>query len=276
MRTTLTLLFWNLGGEKKFDERRDRLLAVLENLSRAYHPNVVMLAECALKEDQVIKSISTRKQTFRFEGDVKDKVHLFTDLPPRRCRIIAQDGIARRLTLYHLKPTAEPVILGGIHFPDKYNMPDEKDALLEMLNYADTIRLVEDELRLTDRTILIGDFNRNPYESPMLAERSLNAKMTMGIALRAKTRAFYNPMWGYFGDQSPGPPGTHYYPKSEAGNHRWHILDQVLLRTGLIDSFESVKVLSHDGQHWPLLTRSGLPDTSITDHLPLLTRFRFA
>jgi hypothetical protein len=83
---------------------------------------------------------------------------------------------------------------------------------------------------------------------------------------------FYNPMWGCFGDRTEGPPGSYYLHASKPLNYYWNLYDQVLLRPGLMDLLQEVRVLEDDGQT-SLLTRHGLPDGSAgSDHLPVLFR----
>ena len=80
---------------------------------------------------------------------------------------------------------------------------------------------------------------------------------------------FYNPMWGCFGDRTPGPPGSFYLGTSKPVNYFWNIYDQVLLRPGLVDALRDLAILDTDGSE-SLLTKAGLPQTSGgSDHLPL-------
>src|SRR6185312_15686412 len=87
---------------------------------------------------------------------------------------------------------------------------------------------------------------------------------------------FYNPMWGRMGDMNEGPPGTFYHPHGSRTNIYWHMLDQVLIRTELIDSFigaslrvldkgvsriGEVDLLSEQRRHWKL---------TVSDHLPIV------
>ena len=126
------------------------------------------------------------------------------------------------------------------------------------------------------RTVVVGDLNMNPFEDGMIGAPALHAVMTRQLARRVQRtvqgkayRFFYNPMWGYFGDRSPGPPGTYYLRSSKPGNYFWNIYDQVLLRPALMDRLARLEVLQHDGSA-SLLTRRGLPaETNGSDHLPV-------
>jgi hypothetical protein len=83
-------------------------------------------------------------------------------------------------------------------------------------------------------------------------------------------RRFYNPMWGAFGDRTPGPAGSYYWKASNEENTHWAMLDQVLIRPGLIERLEGVRILDHDGTH-PLVGENGIPNRDkYSDHLPLV------
>jgi len=162
-----------------------------------------------------------------------------------------------------------------VHLPSKMHQDsDDQAGLLSWL--ADDIARVEQELQHT-RTVVVGDFNMNPFEVGLISSVGLHAAMTRDIA-RAGQRTvqgracpfFYNPMWGFFGDTSAGPPGTYRYDRSgRPVNYCWNIFDQVLVRPALLDSFKSdrVAVLSSAGDV-SLLSRSGRPTPS--DHLPIV------
>ena len=129
------------------------------------------------------------------------------------------------------------------------------------------------------KTIIVGDFNMNPFDYGMIAGPAMNSVMTKKIASRGsrtiqkrKFHFFYNPMWGCFGDRSDGLAGTYYYDKSGHVNYYWNIFDQVLLRPELIKFFidQKLKILISDGNS-SLLNSNGIPDCNhFSDHLPIL------
>jgi len=132
------------------------------------------------------------------------------------------------------------------------------------------------------RTLVVGDLNMNPFEPGVVGAAGLHGVMTRQIASRgARTvqgrsyEFFYNPMWGVFGDGSPGPPGTYYYDDSRHVNYSWNVFDQVLLRPELLHSFsnDQLQVLTRAGN--TLLTKGvdGVIDgRNASDHLPVLFR----
>ncbi len=81
-------------------------------------------------------------------------------------------------------------------------------------------------------------------------------------------RFFSNPMWGCFGDRTPGPPGTYYYPRGSYG----HLFDQVLLRPALMDALTELRILEDDGVESLLTDRKRPRASQASDHLPILFR----
>lgn len=84
---------------------------------------------------------------------------------------------------------------------------------------------------------------------------------------------YYNPMWSYLGDLSPGPPGT-IYDRSGRGPYGWSMLDQVILSHSVVDLFGGVQILTTAGTS-SLLDANGRPDSqNASDHLPVMLKLR--
>ncbi len=174
------------------------------------------------------------------------------------------------------------ILLAVGHFPSKTYQSDISQAF-ECSELSREIRQTEQEIGHS-RTIMVGDFNMNPFEDGIVSANGFNAVMTQGIAERKfrtvqnrKYPFFYNPMWGLFGDALPGrPPGTYYYAGSEHRSFFWNIFDQVLIRPDLMNSFrnEELKILGSDGND-SFMMSYGIPDSrAVSDHLPILFRLR--
>jgi hypothetical protein len=129
--------------------------------------------------------------------------------------------------------------------------------------------------------VLVGDLNMNPFESGVVGANGLHAVMTQERAQRGVRKVggkeypfFYNPMWGFFGDLTKGPPGTYHYDSAEQVTYFWNIFDQVLIRPALLQHFDatSLKVISGD-EKISLLNEQGIPDkANVSDHLPIVFR----
>jgi hypothetical protein len=152
----------------------------------------------------------------------------------------------------------------------------ENDQTLNAVRVADLIRKAEDQVGHM-KTLVIGDFNMNPFEVGLVGSDCFHAVMDQNIAkkrsrtVQGQNRAyFYNPMWGFMGDSSPGPSGTYYYSNSEYVNYFWNTFDQVLLRPNLLDAFskENLAVISKIGDRDLIVNQKILSMSS--DHLPIM------
>jgi endonuclease/exonuclease/phosphatase family metal-dependent hydrolase len=140
---------------------------------------------------------------------------------------------------------------------------------------AAEIAEIEDE-RSHRNTVFVGDFNMSPFDPGMTLVTGMHGLMTQQLAEKADRRhhsknyrRFYNPMWGFFGDRTPGPPGTHYWRSSVIENHHWAILDQVLLRSSIASKLHTLNIIANDGTH-SLFGNDGAPDKRVlSDHLPI-------
>jgi len=182
------------------------------------------------------------------------------------------------LSIWELKVGRYPgVLLAVVHLPGKINW-ERDDQTLQATTFARDIARTEDEVGHL-RTVLVGDLNMHPFDPGCAGANALHGVMATTIARKrdrvvrgAEFRYFYNPMWGCFGDRTPGPPGSYYLSSSKPLNYFWAMYDQVLLRPDLMDTLVELRVLDNDGTT-SLLTRDGLPRTSNgSDHLPILFR----
>lgn len=129
----------------------------------------------------------------------------------------------------------------------------------------------------SDKTIIIGDFNINPFDHGMIDADQFHSLPFYEVAKKnARTVAdgsfkmFYNPMWRFFGDIEK-PYGTHYYNGNDIDNVFWNIYDQIMIRPDLREYFvdEELKIVTKTS-HSSLLDRNGHPNKEISDHLPII------
>jgi len=266
----MVFFFWNTN-------RRD-LAALIGQASRLHDLDVIILAE----NDQSWATLAAhlnvgQSPTYRpaIALGQTASLALITRLPEGSVAPLADyPGLSFRSIAGPMGPS---LTLGMTHLRSKLHQGDTDQA------YASTVvrqRVTEVEDRVGHRrTVLVGDFNMNPFEDGMVSAGGLHAVSVRAIAERAKRtvdgeeyRFFYNPMWGQFGDRPPRPPGTYYYSRSHYVEYFWNIFDQVLVRPELLYSFDdnSIRILSAIGTT-ELRTPSGIPNaTSASDHLPLV------
>ena len=226
-----------------------------------------------------------------FTGEAKDLLCFLSD-DNMNYYVIPQIGCQRITILSKLKPkhfqhraeteyyTIKELFVPGwykllvafIHFPSKLFATDD-DQMVESQMFKQEIEMAEKQCQ-NYNTIIIGDFNMNPFEKGMAAASaihsipcSLTAKERKRVIKGREYSMFYNPMWNLFGDND-NKPGTYYYKKASHLVYFWNIFDQVIIRPGLIDKFnsKSLEIISKAGEI-SLVDENHRP--CLSDHLPI-------
>jgi len=128
----------------------------------------------------------------------------------------------------------------------------------------------------TNNTLIIGDFNIDPYDRAFIAANTLHAipyleeaKREYRIVNNNEYRMFYNPTWKFFSKRNI-PYASYYYNNSDIVNYYWYMYDQIIIRPHLINAFidESLSIVSETNNH--RLIKNNTPDKiKYSDHLPL-------
>jgi hypothetical protein len=263
----MRFLFWNV--------KKNPVGPILSQLAEDYAVDVVILAECADPE-AILGDLNLKTEyPFHRTEDLITRIVIYTRFPREDMETVYGDKF---LTIRHIGFLARrSILIAATHFPSKL-FRDEYHLWERANQISAKIREVEGALG-TSRTVLVGDLNMNPFEKGVISASGLHAVMTRAIARkegrtvdRESYPFFYNPMWGRFGDNTEGPPGTYYRQGSSLTEYFWHTFDQVLIRPALLDRFDenSLQVLTECGER-RFLRQSGIPDNSrVSDHLPLL------
>jgi endonuclease/exonuclease/phosphatase family metal-dependent hydrolase len=164
------------------------------------------------------------------------------------------------MALVHL-----PVKSGGVQDTDQHSWAEW---------IARDIAQIEDDEQCFD-TVLVGDMNMNPFDPGMVSVMGIHGLMTRELAQLPDRlhkgrsfRRFYNPMWGLFGDRTPGPAGSYFWNSSVPSNPHWHMFDQVLLRPSLMNRLYDLQILDSDGYD-SLLVNGKAGRDHLSDHLPI-------
>jgi hypothetical protein len=261
-------LFWNLAKKAP--------VSLIGQACRDHNVDILILAELEISTNDLLMELNSNGE-FRFfqQEKVPSAVTFFLRLPRNSINPVFDNG---RISIQSITPPiGAHLIVAACHLPSKLHADDEDQSY--------NLRRLRREIDAAERkaghqnTMVIGDFNLNPFEHGLRAVDGLHAVMDKRIAQR-KPRIvqgedwsyFYNPMWSRLGDESLGPPGTYFHSPSGVTDPYWHTLDQLLLRPGLLPYYQgkNLRVLTEIGSR-SLLGAIG-PDKSISDHLPLLIK----
>jgi endonuclease/exonuclease/phosphatase family metal-dependent hydrolase len=254
---------------------------VVADLVGEQKSDVVMLAECEIKPAALLRTLNR---------DARGRA--FTSRWARR------SSSSRRFSRQFLLPTFDSdrvsirrlalpgrseLILAAVHLPSKLHLSPESQNF-ECVKLAEKIIAVEDAAGHR-RTVLVGDFNMNPFESGMVAAKGLHSVMSRRLMTTREGRTvqgddyrfFYNPMWSHMGDARSDTAGTYFRNDADHVNYLWNMFDQVLLRPQLARRFDpgQVQIVKTVGSR-SLVREDGRPDSaSSSDHLPLVFELDF-
>ncbi len=179
----------------------------------------------------------------------------------------------RYFSLVKIKGKNKELIAGFVHFPSQLNCT--LDALGDIFARFRSQLVIEEVRCHIQDSMVIGDFNVNPFERPMISFRSMGATNGQDCSLRRSIKSyevsnqlFYNPMWTLYAAHKERPGGHKYL---NTPNHvlTWHFLDQVIIRPSLIEyfNFESLLVIKRT-KNFNYLNNNQVP--KVSGHLPLM------
>lgn len=263
-------LFWNLN--------RKPLAALIADLAEEHGIDLIILAECEIDPATMLRTLNRTSTRFHSITSGCQYITIYSGFPGQFVQTAYE---SKRVSIRKLElPARDPVLLVAVHLPSKLHRSGESQAR-EFQDLAGQIEM-EEQKAGHRRTILVGDFNVNPFEASMAG--GLHSVMSRQVASRGTRKVdgreypfFYNPMWCHFGDAVSNIAGSYFYDAGEHVNHYWNMFDQVLLRPELAARFDSARlsILKAIGS-LSLVRPNGRPNRKVgSDHLPLLFEVEF-
>ena len=270
----MRVLFWNTGKRP--------VVALLRDLSRRRDVDILVLAEVAFSMGEVVSQLNEDvERTYflaqeRLPRSFRRPLHILTRLGEDQVVAIRDSAGITAKRVFPILGLDFTIV--AVHLRSKLYQSHRDDQTLGTVRVSADIEAIEREVGHR-RTLVIGDFNMDPFEPGLVSFDCFHAVMSRRTAQRQSRTVegrerffFYNPMWNHFGDHPPNPPGSYYRAGSGRTEYFWHSFDQVLLRPDLLDHFQddSLEVVTHVGD-LSLVKENGAPDrTKGSDHLPLL------
>ena len=167
------------------------------------------------------------------------------------------------------------IIFGMIHAHSNLHKTDN-DRIMYFSKFYKDVENCESELD-TYNTIILGDFNSNPFDHSIISAGALHAIPYKEEAAKLcrtvdeiSYKTFYNPSWKLIAQNTP-PYGTYYYNSSDCANYFWNIYDQVIIRPNLIKAFvdDSLRIITKI-KNKTLLKDEYKPNKNYSDHLPIV------
>jgi len=265
------IIFWNTNKKDLTD--------LVCSITASTNADIVVLIESNGSPKEMLTALQTNvSPDFYYptviEPQIRQRFHCFCRTPKLDLSEI-HSGV--RVSVRKLKIGHDETLLMLVHGIDPRNYdPASRQSNIQLI--ADEMRHVQSQEK-TNKLILLGDFNMNPFDSGMNLPTGLNAMMTKACVKPGRRtyqyneyEYYYNPMWSLFGDNTDGPAGT-IYDTSQQGPYGWNMFEQVIVHHSLIEIFHSVQILTEAGKE-SLMTSKGRPNKkTASDHFPILANF---
>ena len=180
-----------------------------------------------------------------------------------------------RYTIYSVSDKTDSFIIAGIHLQDRLNSDSDtrKNTIRKLVKDIKE----QEKLLKHDNTIVIGDFNASPFDEELVQKDAFNAVLFKDLILRkeyvvverTEYRRFYNPMLNCFSEDD-STYGSHYYDPGIKSIY-WYFFDQVIVRKSLVNRIERIEIIKAINNQ--RLIKAVKPNSTISDHLPLLVKF---
>lgn len=263
-----TFLLWNVN--------RKPLDGLIVRLVQQHKVHVLVLIEPPDTDDTLLQALNGIARFVRVQSH--ERFGVYTRWRESSFERLEPPVSNQRMDFYRLRvPRSVEILLAVVHGLDRVNYADARRGLF-FQRVVSNVAWAE-ELAGHQRTIVVGDFNANPFEESIGGISGLHAirmKAVGGRAFRTVLEVdypfFYNPMWGCYGRARDAAPATYYWNGSDVHEVFWHMLDQVVIRPHVLPIFreDRLKILRKVGSI-DFLTSSGFPDEmNASDHLPVV------
>lgn len=258
-------MFWNIN--------KKNLSLLVAELAFSKGIDIIILAEFeSLDVNHLMKQLHKIDKKYSVEKVLGSDRILLIHRFGKQLSVIREQ---RHSSSFIIKSTIGDILLVALHLSSRLH--NSIDGLNMMASeYSREISKLE-QLLGTERTLVVGDFNMNPFEIGMSAINAFNSVMCPSIANRKvrkkhdfEYKYFFNPMWHLMGNSTSKALGSYYYSGDNISVY-WNTFDQVLYRPEMIPYIDvhSIYFITEIEQT-NLLTAKGLPcQSTISDHLPL-------
>ena len=260
----MNILFWNVSKRSN--------AKIVEDLLKENDVDIALFAEYSLNGiDTVIQDLESDYDWHDGNGGC-DKITLIAKKEVK----VSVTREHSRFTVYRCVVGSEQYIVIGVHLFDRIN--HGQMSRMVPINALNEFAAEAEKDAGHDRTIIIGDFNLDPFEEEVIGKPALNAVLFRSLIEKHEViqycgkryKRLYNPILSYLKDET-GKQGSIYYGNGEAALY-WNCFDQVLMRRSLIPQYTSMEYVTQTTKT-KLLAKIG-PDRRYSDHLPLIVHFK--
>jgi exonuclease III len=258
---TLKIIYWNIHNQTDIN--------LLKNMISDNNPELIILSECSV----CIAEQLAQQTSYHLLKPIIDKkpkiILLYNIVIPH---IVLKQEYKNHLNIYKMQFPSISILLMAVHLPSKIRM-DRQNQLSESFDYMQQILAIEKQ-ESCKKTIIVGDFNMNPFDDGMIAGNGFNAVFSEQIALTdsrticgKKYEYFFNPAWTTYGRQSY-KLGTFFLKYPNHSSFHWNVYDQAIIRSSLLHEYKiDFALIDND-------TYFNSTDKSFSDHSPIIVELK--
>lgn len=260
----LNILFWNL---KRNSIEEYIAKCIIEN-------NVTIAAFSEYEGIDFIKLEMLLANQYYFVKPVRKDIKIKVIILIKTSLTVSIAREEKRYSIYNVDTVLNHYILAVVHLEDRRNnnTHDRMDTIKKLIQHIEE----KEKTFECKNTIIIGDFNANPYDEELLSIFAFNSVLFKSIIKKSEIRKrnlesykrFYNPILNYISENNE-MYGS-FYCNTDTSTPYWHCLDQILLRKDLIDFLCDLRYIKRiDDAN---LIKDLAPNSEISDHLPLFVK----
>lgn len=282
MSQIIKILSWNYEGKTNRYK-----LGALKELVKENTVDIVVLQEAS--GTKIHSTLIATHSEVKYDKPASGGVRIFLKngsfIPTNYAKLGYFNKYAL-LNLRHVK-CSESFNIVGVHLYSKVGRTDRKQ-MWENLPFIEEINNWEDSSG-TEKSIMIGDFNHNPFDSNVNDPNVINSRDSRSLIqhqmnydpIGLQHKYWYNPMWNLLGDHDPflNTPritGTYYLNRRDE-TPVWNMIDGFMLRPALMNSihYKDSKVITSTKNHKMVKSKTVNEHESFihefySDHLPIL------
>jgi len=256
----VNILFWNLGN----NENSSRI----KKLMQEHSVDIAIFAEH--DKTDFIRLISECNNTLKMVYEYGGCKRIRTIIRSEYKYTVFQEE--SRYVIYEIDTKESRFIISAVHLQDRRNY-DSSARIATIGRLVNDISTQEDKNKCKE-SIIIGDFNANPYDEELLQFNAFNAVLFKDVIRKSETRLynerryrrFYNPVLDFISETEMNYGS--YYSTNHSSSPVWYCLDQALFSRSLVDSVMNFRYIRKIGSE-DLVNTAG-PLHRISDHLPLI------
>ncbi len=261
----MKLLFWNL-----FKKSNDQF--IIDLIEENDIDIAIFTEKDATNFDRVLAGIENGLvRAYEFEEDAKITLY------HRPIYRVCVEDEKKNYSIYSIITDTKKYLIAGVHLPPKPRADDGVRKIVSRKIMEKINSLEADQEH--DNTIIIGDFNANPFDEELVQKDAFNAVLFKKliydqeyiVLLGDEYKRFYNPMLHYISEENMSY-GSYYYNSSESASLYWNCYDQVITRKSLANLITNVTFCKRIRNQY--LMNEVMPNKNISDHLPLIVNIR--